>query len=161
MVVKQRIIQLYFQRKISFGQILRILQREGFNILRQTIWLIVRKYQKHGTLSRLPGSGRRFKLSNEVLAIIEAQMRDNDEKTATQLIKLLNDKGFNISKLTIIQARKLLKWIFHGSSYCQMIRAKNKEKRVKWATDNQANNFENIIWTDESVIQLENHRINF
>ena len=118
----------------------------------------MRKYQKHGTLSRLPGSGRRFKLSNEVLAIIEAQMRDNDETTVTQLLQLLNDQGFNISKSTIIQTRKLLKWTFHRSSYCQMIRAKNKEKRVKWATDNQANKFENIVWTDESMIQLENHR---
>ena len=41
---KQRIIQLYFQRKISFGQISRILQSKGLNIPRQTIWLIVRKY---------------------------------------------------------------------------------------------------------------------
>ena len=29
---------------------------------------------------------------------------------------------------------------------------------MKWATDNQANNFESIVWTDESMIQPENHR---
>ena len=39
-----------------------------------------------------------------------------------------------------------------------MIREKNKEKRVAWAKENLENNFEYVVWTDESMIQLENHR---
>ena len=55
-------------------------------------------------------------------------MKENDETTATQLRKLLEDKGFSVSKTTIIRARQRLGWTFHGSRYCQMIRAKNKER---------------------------------
>lgn len=29
---------------------------------------------------------------------------------------------------------------------------------MKWATDNERNSFDNILWTDECMIQLENHR---
>ena len=39
-----------------------------------------------------------------------------------------------------------------------MIREKNKEKRLKWAEENVHSEFEDVVWTDESMIQLENHR---
>ena len=34
----------------------------------------------------------------------------------------------------------------------------NKEKRVAWVKENLENSFEDVVWTDESMIQLENHR---
>ena len=34
----------------------------------------------------------------------------------------------------------------------------NKDKKVSWARDNEHNTFDDIVWTDESMIQLENHR---
>ena len=39
-----------------------------------------------------------------------------------------------------------------------MITTQNREKRMQWARQNLHNRFENIVWTDESMIQLENHR---
>ena len=33
-----------------------------------------------------------------------------------------------------------------------------QEKRMEWACENFHKKFENIVWTDESMIQLENHR---
>ena len=32
--------------------------------------------------------------------------------------------------------------------YCQMIREVNKEKRLKWAKENQDMTFEDVIFTD-------------
>ena len=93
-----------------------------------------------------------------MLRLIEDRMKDDDETTATQLVKLLEDQGYQISKTTVIRARRTLGWTFHGSRYCQMIRDKNKEKRVTWATENFGNDFKDVVWTDESMIQLENHR---
>ena len=52
------------------------------------VWATIRKYMMHGTLSHLLGSGRHFKLMPDILAIIEEQMRADDETTATQLAKL-------------------------------------------------------------------------
>ena len=59
---------------------------------------------------------------------------------------------------TLIRARLILGWAFHGSRYCQKIRERNKEKLVLWARENLGNKFEDVVWTDESMTQLENHR---
>ena len=65
-----------------------------------------------------------------------------------------------------------------GSAYCQIIRYKfsfryicseyvlyrrfdregNKVKRFEWCQEHQQDNFSDVIWTDESSIQLETHR---
>ena len=84
-------------------------------------------------------------------------MHTDDETTATQLVKIVNATGYDISTNTIVRARRILGWTFHGSRYCQIIRTQNKEKRMEWACENLHKNFENIVWTDESMIQLENH----
>ena len=103
------------------------------------------------------GSGRGFKLTPDMLRLLEDRLQEDDEATAMQLLKLLNDKGYQVSRSTVIRTRKILGWTFHGSRYCQMIRRKNKEKRLTWATENMGNDFEDVVWSDESMIQLENH----
>ncbi len=51
---------------------------------------------------------------------------------------------------------------FSGScSYCQMIRAANKVKRLDWVTEyihEAETGFRDVIWTDECTVQLESHR---
>ena len=56
----------------------------------------------HGTLSRLPGSGRHFKLTPDILAIIEEQMRVDDETTA------LNDQSVHMSMCVMSTAHVIL-----------------------------------------------------
>ena len=155
---KLRIVQLYFQRRVSYQNVVNILKLEGIKVSKKGVWTTIQKYKRHRTISRLPGSGRPYKITSEMLRLIEDRMKDDDETTATQLVKLLEDQGHQISKTTVIRARRTLGWTFHGSRYCQMIRDKNKEKRVTWATENFGNDFKDVVWTDESMIQLENHR---
>ena len=90
--------------------------------------------------------------------VIEELTRQDDETTATQLVRILEERGYKVSKTTIVRARRFLGWTFHGSRCCQLIRSVNKEKRLQWAVKNRDNNFEDVMWTDESMIQLENHR---
>ena len=155
---KQRIIQLYFERRVSYGNVSQVLATEGFCVSKKAVWTTIQKYKEHGTISRLPGSGRPFKLTREMLDAIEEQMRLDDETTATQLVRILEERGYKVSKTTIVRARRILGWTFHGSRYCQLIRSVNKEKRLQWAVKNRDNSFEDVVWTDESMIQLENHR---
>ena len=155
---KQRIIQLYFERRISYGNVAKVLAAEGFRVPKRTVWVTIQKYKTHGTISRLPGSGRPFKLTREMLDAVEERMKQDDETTATQLVKMLGERGFKISTPTVERARKTLGWTFHGSRYCQLIRNANKEKRVQWAKDNLHSSFDDVVWTDESTIQLENNR---
>ena len=91
-------------------------------------------------------------------AVVDSQMRLDDETTAIQLYALLQLKGFNISLATILRARTALGWTFRGSAYCQLIREANKLKRLDWAKANLNTNFEDVIWSDETSIQLESYR---
>ena len=85
-------------------------------------------------------------------------MREDDETTAVQLFHLLKEEGHPLSLRTILRCRTSLGWTFRGSSYCQLIRQPNKEKRLQWALDNITDTFEDVVWTDETTVQLETHR---
>ena len=102
------------------------------------------------------------KITVQVLELVEQKMREDDETTAVQLHSLLNSRGIAISLSTILRSRTRLGWTFRGSKYCQLIKQANKHKRFIWAFDNFVENlnngFENVIWTDETTVQLESHR---
>ena len=76
---KQRIIQLYFERRISYGNVAKVLATEGFRVPKRTVWVTIQKYKTHGTISRLPGSGRSLKLTREMLDAIEERMKQDDD----------------------------------------------------------------------------------
>ena len=85
-------------------------------------------------------------------------MRADDETTAYQLHRLLNEKGYSISLRTILRCRTALGWTFRGSAYCQLIREANKAKRLTWAQQHLNDTFDDVIWTDECTVQMESHR---
>ena len=115
-------------------------------------------YNTTGTISRKPGSGGLSKITAQVKELVEAKMLEDDETTATQLHQVLIENGIDISLKTILRCRTALGWTFRGSSYCQLIRDANKVKRLEWALRNKDEMFEDVIWTDECTVQLENHR---
>ena len=93
----------------------------------------IQRYQQTGTIARKPGSGRPSKIASEIKAIVDEQMRTDNETTAVQLHALLKLKGYDISLRTILRCRTSLGWRFRGSVYCQLIRDVNKQKRLEWA----------------------------
>ena len=80
-----------------------------------------------------------------------------DETVAFQLHRLLTEKGYNLTRPTILRCRMELGWTFSGSSYRQLIREANKEKCLDWARQNRNDTLEDVVWSDESTIQLETH----
>ena len=60
--------------------------------------------------------------------------------------------------MSVLRCRTSLGWTFRGSAYCQLIREVNKTKRLEWAKLYKDDDFENVIFTDESTVQLESHR---
>ena len=108
-------------------------------------------------INRCPGSGRPSVITDEAKELIEAQMLRDDETTALQLHRYLTDRGFDISLRTVLCCRTSLGWTFRGSAYCQLIRNPNKVKRLAWARDHLGDGFDDVIWTDESTIQMETH----
>ena len=134
------------------------LEQEGVAVSRQTIWRLRKHVQVHGSTSPLPKSGRPTKLTRQVLEMNEAAMQEDDETTAKELKVKLDRAGTPLSLRTILKGRKHLGWTFRGTAYCQMIRDVNKQKRLQWALANQDYNFEDVIWSDETSVQLETHR---
>ena len=78
--------------------------------------------------------------------------RDN-ETTAVQLHSLLVSRGYTLSQYYfVLQAC----WTHQGSAYCQLIRKANK-KGVARAREHVGDDFSEVIWTDEAIIQVESH----
>ena len=85
-------------------------------------------------------------------------MRMDDETTATQLQAKLATHSVYVSLATIVRNRVKLGWIYRGSAYCQLIREPNKKKRLEFALANLHDSFDDVIWSDETTVQLETHR---
>ena len=63
------------------------------------------------SITRKEGSGR---FSIVVKRIIDEQMEHNDGR---ELVKLLADKGYNLSLSTVLRCRSDLGWTWRGSAY--------------------------------------------
>ena len=157
--VKQRIL-VYYRFKKNCSQIVRCLAEEGHTVSKAGVLKFLRRYRETGTIARAPGTGQASKLTDQLREIIEDQMKKNDETTGLELQKLLKKEveGFDASVSSILRWRNDLGWTAKGTKYCQMIREVNKEKRLKWATENQDTSFDNVIFTDETTVQMETHR---
>ena len=140
-----RQVSLYYQG-YKPHTIERLLREEGLKASKWGIAKFIARFKADGVLTRRLGSGRLSKVTAEVKAIVEAQMRQDDETTAFQLHKLLVEKGYNISRRTILRCRRDLGWTFRGSFYCQLIRHANKVKRLEWAKKYKDVNFDNLVW---------------
>ena len=146
---------------LSPAAIAKALSNEGLVATRQGIKKFLDRYEETGTLERRPGSGRPSRITQAVRAIVEEQMRSDDETTAVQLAALLNRRGYRFALMTILRCRQTLGWTFRGSSYCQMIRDANKLKRLEWSRQyiHEAEaGFLDVVYTDETSIQMESHR---
>ena len=99
-----------------------------------------------------------MKLTDKVLQVIETAMQEDDETTAREIsVQLQQLHISHMSLRTILKGRKLLGWTFHESAYCELICARNKEKRLEWAENYLHDGFEDVVWTDETTVQLETH----
>ena len=156
---KQRLLHYYFLGKHSTS-IARLLREEGIVVNRSSVYKFINKFKETESITLRPGSGCPTKITPEILHIVENQMQLDDEMTAIQLQRLLVEAGHPLLLKTILRSRS--SWTFHGSTYCQLIREANKQKRLDWACtyfEKTANDgFEDVVWTDESSIQLEMHR---
>ena len=85
------------------------------------------------------------------LALIEMAMQEGDETMAKELQKKLHDAGMEISLQIILKGWMDILW----RAYCQMMHEVNKQKCLEWAIANVDDDFEDVIWTDETSVQLK------
>ena len=133
-------------------------ENDGISASRYGVAKFLKVYQSTGTIGRRAGSGRMSSITWKIKELAEEKMKEDDETTATQLHYMLLDNGITISLRTVLRCRTILGWTFRGSAYCQLIRQVNKEKRLLWAQQHTTEAFDDVIFTDETTVQLENHR---
>ena len=126
---------------MSHADIVSALRLEGISTCRQTVWRLDRHIRVNGTIDPLPKSGRPTKLIDVVLQKIDSAMTRDDETTAKELVATLQDAGASISLSTALKGRRLLGWTSRGTAYCQLVRAANREKRLRWAQENLGKTF--------------------
>ena len=78
--------------------IAKLLQEEKLKASRVGIAKFLRKFEETGSIGRRPGSGRPSKITAEIKALVEDQMRKDDETTAYQLHGFLVSQGYQISR---------------------------------------------------------------
>ena len=99
-----------------------------------------------------------IKLTGVVLEKIDAAMTQDDETIAKELVTTLQDAGASVSLSTALKGRRLLGWTSRGTAYCQLVRVENRGKRLRWAQEYLGADFHDVIWTDETSVQMETHR---
>ena len=125
----------------------------------QTVWRFLSHYRKHGLVQALRRSGRPTKLTEAVQDVIEEAMQADNETTVEELVVILRTKcNISVSPCTTLKGRKLLGWSSHGAHYCPLIHNVNKEMRLVWAREYLNDPFLDVVWTDETTVQLETHR---
>ena len=102
--LKRRAFVLH-SKGLSARAIVDNLADEGLHPTQQGIAKFIRRVEGTGSFERQPGSGRPSKVTPQVEAIVEAQMRKDDETTAEQLRALLRSKGHDLSYSTIQSGR--------------------------------------------------------
>ena len=154
---KLRILYYLYQSKRP-PTIALLLRNEGIEATRKGVANFEKRFLATGTIARRQGSGRKTVITEEIQQAVEAQMRRNDETTASQLHVLLTALSYQLSLRTVLRCRSLLGWTFRGSAYCQIIREVNKIKRLEWCQHYKDDDFADVVFSDECSIQLESHR---
>ena len=157
---KRAIVRMRSNRETCSAIAQKLKSDYGIEVTRQAICEFLLIYNRTKSLTQRQGSGRSSKISADCMRIIEAKMQSDDETTATQLLEILRRSGMQICLATVKNCRAKMGWTFHGTRYCQMIRDANKIKRLQFANECLANRetFDDVIWTDETSVQLESHR---
>ena len=160
LATRRRVISWYF-RGFTVGDIIRKLEEENTITSKKTIYLLLSKYKQTLSVHDLPRGPRKM-LTVEHYCYIDEVLSQDDETTCVQLLSLLHEQftNINVSLATVKRARKDLGWVSSTPHYCQLIREKNKQKRVEWCRKciDENERFTDVIWTDECSVQLEPHR---
>ena len=157
---KRRIL-FYHAKDYRPRRIAELLLQEEITAGSRGIARFIARCEKTGTSDRRRGSSRPTKITDVMKAVVERQMARDDETTAKELHAILAAEDILVSHCTVLRCRKMLGWTSRGSAYCQMIRAVNKTKRLEWArtyASEADTGFLDVIFTDETSIQLESHR---
>ena len=144
----------------SNKKIQEVLLEDGIKTSVAAILLFSSRYQKTGRLIDAPRTGRKPKLRQEHIVYLDEKMKENGELASRELKEnVAKDCDMDVSTATIQRARRKLGWKKENARYCQFVCEPNKMKRLAFCLKalSEKEKFDNIIFTDETSMQIEQH----
>ena len=158
---RERVVTLK-QQGYTFKSIQQRLEEEGITVTMKTLYLLVTKHTHTGSVLDRHRAKRARILTDQHYRTMDKALAENDELTTRQLQTVLSTEYplLSLSLSTIKRARQDLGWVISSPKYCQLIRDANKEKRMAWCQKmiREGEQFDDVIFTDESSVMLETHR---
>ncbi len=157
---RYRVVILH-ARGFQVGAIQKRLQEEGIRVSKTSLCKLIKKYRLKGTVKDLRWWKPPTIFKEEHYRFIDEQMAENTELTSRQLQRKIEEfPNVQASLSTVMRARRYLGWVCKKTRYCALIREENKQKRLDWCRERQADGetFRDVIWTDECSVQLESNR---
>ena len=142
--IRRKILLLRLQKKMSFYRIAQSVGKyDNFPLSPSTVRNWIQKQQCMGeefVLSNTrPTKRRGVKVQQHHLDILDKKIREEPERSSTDLQKAMAAENVNISCSYIRKLRRDLGWICKRTKYGQLVRDTNREKRCKWALEQIAN----------------------
>ncbi|KAL0152022.1 hypothetical protein M9458_052667 [Cirrhinus mrigala] len=131
-----------------------------FNIPRDTIGSIIRKFKTYGTAANLPGRGRKLTISSRALSNLSRTAKKNSRVTARQLQDDMMKAGTSASVATI--RRALNNQGLHGRTprRTPLLTSRSIRSQLEYARrnlDKTTEFWETVLWTDETKLELFGH----
>ena len=157
---RQRIAHL-FREGLKISQIASTMESEGRRTSRATVSKWISRLKSNQGLTDKHRSGRPTKVTGVISAFIENKLEEDDEISSAELERLVARLfSVQISAPTIRRyIRMTLEWTVVRTRLGPMISERNKVKRHDFAKAciETGDTFNNVIWTDESSVQLTRH----
>ena len=140
------------------SQILAILCEDIIATTKPTVRRWMKRWDTHQGIEDNLRSGRPSRITEEINIFLNQCLKEDDERSSRELVYLVKRKfGINISSSAMrTHLRRKLQWIVVRTRLGPMISSANKVKRKEFALKclQSGEQFEDVIWTDESAIHL-------
>ena len=146
----------------GYGTILTMLKQvKGVTSTKRTIRKLCEKFLATGSVADKKRSGTPLFGTEEHREYLDNLIKEKPDKIAKELQQDIVLR-FNIrpSLTRINEVRRSLGYTSTSVKYCQLIRDVNKVKRMEWCQEMVRTNeqFDNVIFTDESKVQSHQNR---
>ncbi|CAG2242342.1 unnamed protein product [Mytilus edulis] len=158
--VRHLILQ-YAAALLSTVRIQRVLEKtHNIKTSRQAIRKFLDRFKRSGSVTDLPKRRRNGNITNFHRQMMNLWLSKNCELTSRALRdKIMALFGLKLSSSCVSKIRRKLGWTTQRVKYCQLISHQNKLKRLQWclAALERKDTFEDVIFTDESTIEMSSN----
>ncbi|KAH3725880.1 hypothetical protein DPMN_051733 [Dreissena polymorpha] len=159
--IKLKIIAL-FKSGINVKVIVKELELTGVVVLRQIVSYWIKQYV-HGQLNTdevIPKPKAFRSVSYCDLEIVKSSLQRNCHQSSTDIHRELKEDGATFSLSTTRRLIKAARFTNSNPRYLQMVNTRNLQPRIDFCQTliESNNSLDNIIFTDESSVQLHNNR---